>query len=213
MQKRIGFFLISLLCIAAILITGCTNSGSSSAPVTTPAPTMTAAVSITTTDAPVQTAVPVTLVTTKAVTITTTATTATSTTDPILHRWIRQYNQNGKIYAYEFKFYPGGIVNYRTGPSTMVSDNIKLITPPTSEASGTWSSLGNNKYLIQILPSGHSGAQIIREYTLVPAHEEKAYPGIVIKDHIESSYETEAINKGQQRQPDEMYYPEQAKID
>ena len=73
MQKRIVQFLISLLFIAAILVTGCTSSGSISAPVTTPAPTMAAAVSITTTDAPVQTAAPVSVVTTPAATITTTA--------------------------------------------------------------------------------------------------------------------------------------------
>lgn len=50
MQKSIGLFLISLLCIAAILVTGCTSSGSSPAPVTTPAPTT--AASITTTASP-----------------------------------------------------------------------------------------------------------------------------------------------------------------
>ncbi|MDP2797591.1 MAG: hypothetical protein Q8N94_08805, partial [Methanoregula sp.] len=179
----------------------------------TPAPTTAAVVVVTTTDVPVQTTTLASVVTTTAATITTIATTAAPTTDPILHRWIRQYTQNGNNYAYEFRFYPGGIVNYRTGPSTMVSSDIKLLTPPTLEASGTWSSLGNNKYLVQILPSGQSGAQLIREYTLVPAHEEKAYPGVVIKDHIESSYETEAINKGIQKQTDEMYYPERAKID
>ena len=55
MQKSIGLFLISLVCIAAILVTGCTSSGSN--PV-----------------APVQTATPTSVVTTTAATITTTAT-------------------------------------------------------------------------------------------------------------------------------------------
>ena len=55
MQKSIGLFLISLVCIAAILVTGCTGSGSN--PV-----------------APVQTAAPTSVVTTPAVTFTTTAT-------------------------------------------------------------------------------------------------------------------------------------------
>jgi hypothetical protein len=55
MQKSIGLFLISLVCIAAILVTGCTSSGSN--PV-----------------APVQTATPTSVVTTPTATITTTAT-------------------------------------------------------------------------------------------------------------------------------------------
>jgi len=49
MQKHIGLFLISLVCIAAILVTGCTSSGSNPAVVTTPAPTTPAAVVVTTT--------------------------------------------------------------------------------------------------------------------------------------------------------------------
>jgi hypothetical protein len=55
MQKRMGLFLISLVCIAVILVTGCTSTGSN--PVT-----------------PVQTAVPTSVVTTATATITTTAT-------------------------------------------------------------------------------------------------------------------------------------------
>jgi hypothetical protein len=43
MQKSNGLFLISVVCIAVILVTGCTSSGSSSTPVTTPAPTTAAA--------------------------------------------------------------------------------------------------------------------------------------------------------------------------
>ena len=55
MQKSIELFLISLVCIAVILVTGCTSTGSN--PV-----------------APVQTAVPTSVVTTPAATFTTTAT-------------------------------------------------------------------------------------------------------------------------------------------
>lgn len=50
MQKSIGLFLISLLCIAVILVTGCSSTGSSPAPVATtatPAPTTAAVVAST----------------------------------------------------------------------------------------------------------------------------------------------------------------------
>ena len=49
MQKSIGRFLFSVVCIAAILVSGCTSSGSNPAAVTTPAPTTTATVVVTTT--------------------------------------------------------------------------------------------------------------------------------------------------------------------
>jgi len=55
MQKGMGLFLISLVCIAVILVTGCTSTGSN--PV-----------------APVQTTVPTSMVTTATATFTTTAT-------------------------------------------------------------------------------------------------------------------------------------------
>lgn len=186
-------------------MSGCTSQ--TTPPVVTAAPTT--ATAIATTTATAQTATPIPIITTSPATITTTA---LPKTDPILHRWVRQYPDNkGIIVGYEFKFYPDGTVNYRYGSATMISDNIKI--DPQIEASGTWMPLGNNTYLVKFLPSGTSGAQLIREYTLVPAHEEKLYPGVVIREHIESSYETDAINTGQERGADEMYYPEKAKID
>jgi hypothetical protein len=141
-------------------------------------------------------------------------TTTSPATDPILHRWIREFFTpiNGIKYGYEFKFYPGGVVNYREGATEQVSSNYR-ITKPTAEASGTWTALGDNKYLVKILPTGQTGAQLIREYTLVPAHEVKEYPGVVIPEHIESSYETEAIGKAHVQAYGEIYYPERAKID
>lgn len=48
MQKSIGLFLISVVCIAAILVTGCTNSGSNPVAVTTPSPATTAEVVVST---------------------------------------------------------------------------------------------------------------------------------------------------------------------
>lgn len=57
-RKSTGLFLISLVCIAVVLTTGCTSSGSSTAPVTTHAPTTAAAAPVTATTAPVKAAAP-----------------------------------------------------------------------------------------------------------------------------------------------------------
>ena len=70
MQKSIGLFLISVVCILTILVAGCTNSGNNPGAVTTP--TTPAAVVVTTTPAaPVQDATPVSVVTTPPPTATT----------------------------------------------------------------------------------------------------------------------------------------------
>ena len=207
MKKMIGISLI-LVCIAVILVTGCTNSGTSPAPVST-VPTAI----ITTVVTSVQTTTPTPVITSLSTTVTM-AIPTTIAPDPILHRWIRQYrNTTGSFIAYEFTFFPGGIVQYRTGYPTMISSNLR-IDQSLQEASGTWTKTGDNKYVIQILPTGMTGAPIVREYTLVPAHEATGYPGVVIKDHLESIYETQAaIAQNWQKGPDEMFYPERAKID
>ena len=199
-MKKSFITLVVFLIILSVSITGCTSPAPSASPATPPAttPVSQPAAQITTTAAPIQT-------------ITTTATTAAPTTDPILHRWVRQYSDNqGKPVGYEFMFYPEGTATYRYGTTTMISSNIMIV--PQIEASGTWTKLSENKYLVKFLPTAMSGAQIVREYTLVPAHEETGYPGVVIKDHIESSFERDAIKIGQERSG-EMYYPERAKID
>jgi hypothetical protein len=204
MKKGIAISVLIIMVIGIVLICGCINSQ----PMVTPTVTAKPSTEITTLATPVPTTAPAIVVTTLPTTISTTIPTAI-TPDPILHRWVRKIW--GTNIGYEFIFYPDGSVNYRYGTTTMVSSNIKIT--PDIEASGTWTKIGENKYLIKILPTAQSGAQLIREYTLVPAHEDKDYPGIVIKDHIESSYETDAINKGKNRAADEMYYPERAKID
>lgn len=94
----------------------------------------------------------------------------------------------------------------------MVSSNI-MIEQQTNMYSGTWTPTGNNKYLVSYLPVGVSGAQIVREYTLVPSHEEPGYPGVVIATHIESNFETDQIQLGTFNTIENMFYPEQAKID
>ncbi len=206
MKKSLAFVLL-LSCMALLLIAGCSST-------TSKAPDVTA----TSASTPIPSEMPtiVTTAPTASISIASTPEITTMTTaasDPIEHRYIRQYSIPGvgTKYAYEFKFYPGGTLRYREGIPKMVSDNI-MIDDVKAEATGTWIAMGNNKYMIKFLPVGTDGAQIIREYTLVPAHEEKDYPGVVIDEHIESEYETNLINKGEARR-DVMYYPERAKID
>jgi hypothetical protein len=210
MKKSTGTILL-FICIAAILIAGCTSQ---------PAPaavTTTAATPAPTTTAPVQTPVPIAETTTQDPVVTSATpaiivvvTTAYPTTDPILHRWVREIFQtvNGVKVGYEFKFYPDGTVGYKYGPTEEVSSNLRILTPDASL--GTWTKLEDNKYLVKV-PLGDGS--IMREYTLVPAHENPGYKGITIPTHIESIYETDAIGKAHVQSYGEMYYPEQAKID
>lgn len=214
MWKSTG--LLILMCIAVIFVAGCTTSGNSATitPVTTPAPSATA---LTVAPTPQATAI---ITTPVAVVATTLAapTTGASTTDPILHRWIRQYGDPTAYQStgYEFKFYPDGTVDYRNGTTKEVSSNIIIDTTyPYIEESGTWTALSNMTYLVKVLPAGQSGAQFIRQYTLVPAHQDPDFPGVTIPAQIESSYETNQIGSNTNEPPnsDLMYYPEQAKID
>ena len=218
-MQRHTSILFMIICIAALLTAGCTGPTDSPAPVSTPVPaiiTTTAPVPVPTTAPP--TAVPATTATvlTIAATPVPTAvvTTVQAAADPILHRYIRQSKDlaTQQVSGYEFRFFSDGTLLYREGTTKEVSSNL-MIKDVSLEASGTWTSLGNNKYLVKFLPTGVSGAQTVREYILVPAHEDKAYPGIIFREHIESSYETNAINPGQQKTADTMYYPERAKID
>jgi len=209
MEARSILLSVALLA-GVLLIAGCTAPSSPQAPAaTTPAVPVTSpapAVIPTTASAPMAAV-------TSAVTTTTAVTTATTLApDPILHRWIRRFTVNQSDYGYEFKFFPDGTVSYDEGPTTEISSNIQ-IPDPVSEASGTWVSEGNNKYLVKILPTGQTGAPMVREYTLVPQNSPSNYPGLVIPAHIESSFEKNQIPKAREPMPDEMDYPEQATID
>ena len=204
MQKHKGIIII-LICFSFVFMAGCTSTSQNQVVTTiqTPVPTVSPSLTTVTT---VQTIV--TLITT----ITTQTVIPTPISDPILHRYIRQFDLNGVLTGYEFKFYSDGTVNYKYGTTTTVNDNIKILNP-SIQASGTWTNLGDGKYLVKFLPSGMSGAQIVREYTLVPAHQDPSYPGIIIKEHIESSYETDAIVDKHARTDIIYFYPELAKID
>lgn len=195
-----------LMCIALVLVAGCTSSGTApSVPTATSAPQTLAPVDtpiVTSSPAPVVTSAPITTVTTQA-------------SDPIEHRYIRQYTDpySSKWIGYEYKFYPGGVLRYRDGLTKMTSGNV-IINQINHEGSGTWINLGNNKYLLKyLLKDDENSAQTIEEYTLVLAHTEPDYPGVVIAEHIESEAELKSINKGEQRRGDYMYFPERAKID
>nr|WP_321351972.1 hypothetical protein [uncultured Methanoregula sp.] len=209
-RSLVAALLLAAACIAALFAAGCTSS---SAPAVPSVPEMTAVPPTTqvlqqTIATPVATA-PVTTSPVAIIVVTTTATAS----DPILHRWVRIVRGTTPQSGYEYKFYPEGTVVYRAGPAKMVSGNILIQEPYTTDTSGTWSKIGDNRYLVKIYPAGLSGAQVVSEYTLVPDYVDPAYPGVTIRAHIESKAETDAINKGISRHTDEMYYPEQAKID
>lgn len=204
--------LVNLFCVALIIIAGCTSPIKTEPAVVTATGTGTVPpISVApTTMVPELTTLPIT--TSPTVNITPNSTTPPS--DPIEHRYIRQYidPKTAKTIGYEYKFFHGGILRYRSGTTTMSSGNI-VIDEMQEEGSGTWTNLGNNKYLLKYLPTAVSGADVIKEYTLVAAHVDPSYPGIVIVEHIESDFETSHINKGEQIRHDYMYFPERAKID
>jgi len=208
-MKIKNIIVLILLIIGLLLVSACTHAPSlgTSVSVSTLSqkvePIITGSISITQTTEPQTTATVTTQSTTVAIT--------TPTIDPILHRYIKI---NSPTSAYEFTFYPSGVLNYREGTYKQVSGDYS-IDAVTGEASGTWINEGNNKYLVQYLPVGTSGAQIVREYTLVPSHQDPEYPGITIAEHIKSTYETNALYKAQPIQIDRMYnyYPQRAIID
>jgi hypothetical protein len=191
-------------CIVLVLMAGCTTAAPAAPAVAT---TETPAKAL---DPEVTTIIPTSLTpvpTTEPIT-----TIATPAPDPILHRWIRIISGTNPASGYELKFYPGGTVVFNQGTIKEVSSNI-MISTTTLSASGTWTALGDNKYLVKINPVGNDGAPYVWEYTWVPAHEEPEYPGVVIAEHIESQDERDAIPKGRQPMRDEMFFPERAKVD
>jgi len=216
MKNNLVIFLF-LLCILGVIITGCTSLGSSSAPSTvTPTPQIVyVTVLVTQTPTPTPTQTPVinstttTPKTTQSITSTIT-TTATPTSDPILHRWIRKIEGTTPIKAYELKFYPGGTVVYNYGTFKEVSSNMMIVLPADIQATGTWTNVGENKYLVKVLPTNYGGAPYVWEYTYVPVY---LPDGTIFSEHIENTEERAAVPKGRQQMPGEMFYPERAKID
>ena len=141
------------------------------------------------------------------------------TNDPILHRWVRQYladptlgaTSTSQYMGYEYIFYQDGSVVYNSGEASMISSNIKIKS--TFEASGTWTNVGNGKYIVKVNPVLVGGASIIREYTRVVTYEDPRYPRKIINEHLESSYEREAFEKNPYPRGDSMPWLERAKID
>ena len=165
--------------------------------------------SVVTTQAPVVTTIEVTTAPTAA------SSTTISTSDPILHRWVRQYPQSGSslwvAYEYEIFILDGSVVyNYGTPKETM--SNIQVVSQ--LEMSGTWTKTGNTTYLIKVLPVRTAGGSpLIHEYTWVPAAKDPQY-GYIVPEHIVSQDEIDQYtNLGRDLLPDEMKYPERAKID
>lgn len=205
-----GIPVILAACVVFILITGCT--GPAPAPATTPAVQSPAPASpeppepvATTPASAALTPVPIPAAPSPAVP-------AVSATDPILHRYIREYNDNtGQKLGYEFRFYQNGTVIYREGLPKTVSGNIVLSTV-TRDTPGTWSALGNLTYNVTIPPS-KGGDAIDRTYTLVPAHPEPNYPGVTVPEQIQSPYETAGVIPGEPEVSSAMRYPERADPD
>ena len=208
-MRHAADILLTFFCIGALLIAGCVGTGTPNkasvpTPPSTPSVLSTTVATIQTTESTVST------ITTSPPTIPSNPT-PSAVKDPILHRY---FKINTAPLGYEITFYPNGVVNYRVGSLKMVSSDYTIDNIDWT-ASGTWTSLGNNKYMIQILPAGQTGAQIIREYTLIPAHSDPQFPGLTIAEHIESSYESNTLNKAEHMLIDQMYkyYPQRAKND
>jgi hypothetical protein len=207
-MKR-SFVLLIVTCFLLIVAAGCTSSTGTSAAAT---PTVTA---VPVTSIPVTTQIPATTdsITTTATSKPAVVSTTASATDPILHRWVRQYPSltSAGWVAYEFKFYPDGSLVYNFGTPKMTAGNIQVVS--TYEATGTWVKSGNNTYLLHYLPLGRTGAQIVDEYTWVPETIDKEY-GRTIPEHIISQDEIdEYAHSAREIMADEMMYPERAKVD
>jgi hypothetical protein len=210
------YFLFIVLLVVVIISVGCVSNNKNT--VITPTQTTIATMQNTVQTTALPTSIPApttTKVTARVTTAITTSKPENQAGDPILHRWVRQYpNTNTSInewQGYEFIFYPEGSVIYNYGVPKMISSN--LLIDPTLQMSGTWTNVGNEKYIVKLNPATVGGSSIIREYTRIPTYEDKRYPGKIIKEHIESSYEKNAIEKAQIPKTDEMFYPERAKID
>jgi len=205
MQKAsVSLFLLSF-CIVLILTGGCTNQGTNTLSSTTLPTTLTT----------MPTATPTVAVPASTVSVVTTAVPATTAAaaDPILHRWIRRISGTSSARGYELKFYPGGTVVYNYGLIKEVSSNMMIDSPADIQATGTWTNLGDNKYLVKVNPTNVAGAPYVWEYTYVAEHGDPNYPGLVIKEHIENTQERDAVPKGREPMRDEMFFPERAKID
>ncbi len=205
MQKDI-FCLLILSCLAVALIAGCTSTSTGTATITSISTPTTL-----TTETAAVTASPTVTVTTIAQSA---AIATVNTSDPILHRWVRQYPVlTGKTgwAAYEFKFYPDGTLVFNLGTPKWTSGNLEVVS--SYEATGTWSKSGNNTYLLKYLPLGTTGAQIVDEYTYVPESIDKEY-GRTIPEHIVSQDEIDQyVHSARELMADEMMYPERAKVD
>ena len=215
MKNFLEIFLFSL-CILGVIMAGCTSLGSTSAaPVATPTPQIVYVTVLVTQTYTPTTQTPVintTTATPKTIqsTVPTITTTATPTSDPILHRWIRKIEGTNPVKAYELKFYPGGTVVYNYGTFKEVSSNMMIVPPADIQSTGTWTNVGDNKYLVKVNPTNISGAPYVWEYMYVPVY---LPDGTIFSEHIENAEERDAVPKGRQQMPGEMFYPVRAKID
>jgi len=202
-MRKITLFSLTIITIAVLLAAGCTSSSGSSAagPTTTTMPTTSALVTTQVLIAP-------TTAVTTSPTQTPTAT-ATPGSDPILHRWVREYptfTSDMPWAAYDFVFLSDGSVTYTFGVPITSGSGFRIVSQ--QKMSGTWQKIGDNKYRVSI-PGSAAGSQILREYTRVPASIDKESRE-TINEHIVSQYEIDSLPKAREKLTNEMYYPERA---
>jgi len=203
-MRIITLFSLAIITLAVLLAAGCTDSSGTSGS-STALPTTTVAV----TSAPVTTPIPTPATTATTSPTATPTATATAASDPILHRWVREYptfTSDMPWAAYEFVFLSDGSVTYTYGVPIKSGSNIRIVSQ--LKMSGTWEKIGDNKYRVSI-PASSGGSQIFREYTRVSASTDKK-SGDTINEHIVSQYETASLPTGRDKQTNEMYYPERA---
>jgi hypothetical protein len=214
MRKRI-FFSLLVVCVMAILAAGCTTSENTDTAVTPTPQIVYVTVMVTPTPTPTHcyfnpytSTCQDTPVTAKPGETAISTTTTTVTTDPILHRWIRQ-DLDGTT-GYEFKFYSDGSVVYNYGNIKTTSGNI-AIPSPILMGSGTWTKLSEGQYLIKILPVGVSGAPIVRQYNIVPVSG--TLPVHLVSDYEQADVDNATKSGTIHSYSYDAFYPERAKID
>jgi len=230
MHKGI-FILLAFFCMATLCIAGCTETGDNTAAATVtatqtiPVQAATTAVSAAETtpcywdsqkmacaDHPVTAAV----TTAAAAPATTVQVTATPVSDPILHRWVRQYpatSAGAASQGYEFMFYPEGTVVYKEGTIEEISSNLRIPSPVTT-GSGSWTKISEDHYMVKVTPVNSTGSSlppIVRQYVHVAAYG--TVPEHMVSD-FEQTYVDDVTRRGLLHSySEEVFYVDRVKAD
>ena len=180
MRSLFSVLILTTLCIALVLITGCTQTSPASVPTTTTQP---ATVPVTTIPSPaatpISTSTPVVVTTTSAPVPTT-----TSATDPIVHRWINQTVLSPLETGREVRCFPDGSVQFNGGTIDEISGNF-VIKNVIVTFTGTWVNIGGNEYTMKMVnPLSSSTTPIIYDVYYYPPSTNPKFPGITYPEHI-----------------------------